>query len=80
MGLDENSPVARAGLKPTVQREDGSILLGDIIQQIDGKPVATRDQVYAILERHKPGDEITLTVWRQGETRQVKVKLDPPKQ
>jgi len=75
MGLDENSPVARAGLKPTVQREDGSILLGDIIQQIDGKPVATRDQVYAILERHKPGDEITLTVKRGGDTSQIKVKL-----
>ena len=80
MGVDENSPAAKAGLRPTMQRDDGSILLGDIIQQIDGKPVTTRDQVYAILERHKPGDEVTLQVWRDGQTRQVKVKLDPPKQ
>jgi S1-C subfamily serine protease len=80
MGVDENSPAARAGLKPTVQQDDGSILLGDLIQKIDGKPVAIRDQVDAVLERHKAGDEISLLVWREGQTREVKVKLDPPRQ
>jgi len=37
-------------------------------------------ELHAILERHKAGDEITFKVLQNGQTRDVKVKLDPPKE
>jgi S1-C subfamily serine protease len=46
---------------------------------VDGKPINTADQLFAILERRKPGDEITLQLWNKGQTREAKVKLEPPK-
>jgi S1-C subfamily serine protease len=80
MGVDPNSPAARAGIKPMQQVPDGKFIVGDVIVQADGKPVSTRDQMYAILEKHNAGDEIALVLWRAGKTREVKIKLDPPKQ
>ncbi len=36
----------------------------DIITEIDGKEVSTFQEIFAILEEHKEGDEVTLTLYR----------------
>ena len=77
--VEPNSPAQRAGLRPTRQGE-GSIVPGDIIQAVDDKAVQNADQLFAILERHEAGDEISMKVYRDGETRDVKVKLEQPKE
>ncbi len=39
----------------------------DIITAIDGKEVSTFQEIFAILEEHKPGDKVTLTLYRLEE-------------
>ena len=57
----------------------GKLYKGDIITKIDGKEVTTSETVHKILERYKPGDKITLTIYRteysKGKTIEVTVKL-----
>ena len=74
VGVQENSPAAAAGLRPT-QRVGRQIALGDIIQQIDGKDVKSTNEVNAVLERHNPGDKVTLRILRDGQQVEVPVVL-----
>ena len=48
---------------------------GDIITKVDGKPATGMDDVISAVNEHKPGDDLTLTVWRDGQQRDVSVKL-----
>ena len=62
--VTDGSPAARAG-----------IVAGDIIIAIDGEAVANLRAYSAILERHKPGDEISIELLRDGATQLVKAVL-----
>jgi S1-C subfamily serine protease len=54
---------------------------GDIITEVDGKEVTGMDEVISAVNAHQPGDELTLTVSREGQPRDVSVKLgDRPAQ
>ncbi|HKH41992.1 MAG TPA: trypsin-like peptidase domain-containing protein [Solirubrobacterales bacterium] len=54
---------------------------GDIITKVDGKQVTGMDDVISAVNEHKPGDDLTLTVWRDGQQRDVTVMLgDRPAQ
>jgi S1-C subfamily serine protease len=79
MVVEPGSPAERAGLRGTRQLPDGAIIPGDVIQKVDGKPVKTSDQLYALLEKKKAGDQVTLTLFREGQTRDVTVPLEAPK-
>jgi S1-C subfamily serine protease len=72
-------PAADAGVKgATGQATIGGQTVpigGDIITKVDGKQVTGMDDVISAVNEHKPGDEITLTVWRDGQQRDVTVKL-----
>ncbi len=59
-----NGPAARAGLRP-----------GDLITAAEGKPVEGADQLQRIVEAGQVGDRLTLTVIREGQSRQVTVRL-----
>ncbi|MCG6922955.1 MAG: trypsin-like peptidase domain-containing protein [Acidobacteria bacterium] len=63
-----------AGLRGTRRGQRG-IIPGDIIQEIDGKEVGSVGDLLGRLGSYRPGDTVTLTVWREGETRQVQVRL-----
>ncbi len=71
------SGAAQAGLQATVQRA-GRIIPGDVIQEIDGKPVKSWSDLLGRLGSYKPGDTVTLRVWRDGKQRDVKVRLQAP--
>ena len=62
----------RAGLRGTEPNADQ---LGDIIVQIDGDDVATFRDLRVVLDRYQPGDEVEVTISRDGETRDVVVTL-----
>jgi S1-C subfamily serine protease len=74
LGVNENSPAAAAGLRPS-QRAGGRIVLGDVIDQIDAKPVRNVAELNALLERYSAGDKVTLRVLREGEHVEVPVTL-----
>jgi S1-C subfamily serine protease len=48
---------------------------GDIITKVDGKDVAGMDEVVAAVDDHKPGEELTLTIYRGDDQHEVTVKL-----
>ncbi len=48
---------------------------GDLITAIDGKAVVEPDAVTRTIQRRRPGDTIDLTVYRNGRSMNVKVKL-----
>ena len=47
----------------------------DLIIAADAKPVRTLDDLLTIVESHKPGEEVTLSVLRAGAKLSVKVRL-----
>ncbi len=71
------TPAAQAGLQPTRERA-GRIIPGDVIQEIDGKPVKSTSDLLGRLANYKPGDTVSLVVWRDGSKRTVKVQLQAP--
>ena len=48
---------------------------GDLITAMDGQPIETRDALTRFLSRKRPGDHVTLTVFRGGRSVEVKVTL-----
>jgi S1-C subfamily serine protease len=70
-----NSPAAKAGLEPIHRTPDGSIEIGDSITGIDGRPVEDGNDLLRVLDEKEPGDSVSLTLNRRGETRTITVQL-----
>ena len=72
-------PAATAGLRgggTEIEVSGRPLLLGgDVITKVDGKPVATMDDVTGAGSAKEPGDELALTIVRDGEERGLKVIL-----
>ena len=75
--VDAGSGAAAAGLQRDRACLAARIVPGDIIQEIDGKPVRAQNDLLGRLGAYRPGDTVTLTVWREGKTRKVPVRLQP---
>ena len=54
---------------------DAGIKTGDVITSVDGTAVTSPQQLRAIIAAHKPGDTLTLTLRRNGETKTVRATL-----
>jgi S1-C subfamily serine protease len=80
MAVAPGSPADRAGVRGTYRAEDGGLVLGDVVQAIDGRKVATVDDLYAALERRAPGEIVKLRVLRDGQPVDLDVKLAAPRQ
>jgi len=48
---------------------------GDVITAIDGQKVASSLDVNLVLNKKRPGDEVTVSLYRGGKKMDVKVKL-----
>jgi S1-C subfamily serine protease len=77
MSVAEGSPAARAGIRGTYRAEDGTLVLGDVVQAVGDREVRSTDDLYAAVERHQPGDVVKLRVLRGGRPLEVDVKLAP---
>lgn len=82
--VDPGGPAARAGIRggtalKTVPVPDTGqeqfITGGDLIVAIDGKPASSWDTYYQILDKHKPGDIVTVRLYRGRTLLTVKAKL-----
>lgn len=63
------SPAEKAGLR-----------VDDIILEVDGVKVTEENPLQAMVRGHQPGDTLTLKVWRNGTTFEVKVTLEEIKE
>ncbi|MDQ3440422.1 MAG: trypsin-like peptidase domain-containing protein, partial [Planctomycetota bacterium] len=80
VSVETDSPAERAGLRGVQQKADGNLILGDVIQQVAGKPVRRVDELFAVIEQHKARQTIELRILREGKEIDVSVTLAPPQQ
>ncbi|MGB6941215.1 MAG: trypsin-like peptidase domain-containing protein [Bryobacteraceae bacterium] len=77
--VDADSAAARAGLRggrQEVQIGNAELLVGgDLIMSIDGKPVDRDDAISRALATKRTGDTLDLTIFRNGKTMNVRVRL-----
>jgi putative serine protease PepD len=62
--VQSGTPATAAGLK-----------VGDLITAIDGTPITSTNEFIADIDNYTPGQVVTLTIKRAGQTMQVKVTL-----
>jgi serine protease Do len=60
----EDSPAERAGLQ-----------LGDVVMELDGDRIDDPADLTTTLAEHQPGDEVELTLYRDGRARKITVEL-----
>jgi S1-C subfamily serine protease len=77
-GVARGGGAAAAGLEGTTVDRRGGVVPGDIVQEIDGKPVSSTSDLLGRLGGYRPGDTVMLTVWREGKARKVRVRLQAP--
>jgi putative serine protease PepD len=73
------TPAARAGLRAS----SGSRLVdgqsyptgGDVITALDGEKVTSAAELQSAIDAHKPGDTVSITFVRDGNTRTLRVEL-----
>jgi S1-C subfamily serine protease len=74
-----DSPAARAGLRggssQVVVDGESYLVGGDVITAADGHAIESADELRSVVSAKKPGDELTVTIRRQDETKDVTVKL-----
>ena len=77
--VGEGTAAARAGLKPgtrsTVVAGEGYTLGGDVIVALAGKRVASLEELRDVLADHKPGETVTLQIYRGDTRRSLDVTL-----
>lgn len=74
LGVSPNSPAEKAGLQGIRQTRRG-ITLGDVIVGLDDKPVGSYDDLYSILDQHRPGDRISIKLRRSDQVTTTMVEL-----
>ena len=78
LSVEPGRPAERAGLTPAERGRNGSVVPGDVIQKVGERNIESGDDLSAALDDYEAGDEITLTLWRNGELRTVTVELESP--
>ena len=75
LDIAPNSPAAKSGLRGTEQAND-ELVLGDIIQSIDGKPITSTSELTKLLDTYQVNDKVKVQFLRDGSTAQeVEVTL-----
>lgn len=69
-------PPMIGGIQPKSAAQDAGLMVGDVITAVDGKATPRFSDIQSVI-RSGGGQEITLTVWRNGETFETRLKPRP---
>lgn len=75
ISVQPNSAADAAGLIGTRQQR-GEIILGDIIESVNGKPVSTYDGLRNEFDKYHVGDKVTLGILRDNSRISIEVELE----
>jgi S1-C subfamily serine protease len=65
--------VVIAGMLPGTPGERAGLKAGDVVIGVDGERVRGRQELYAAIWKHRPGEAIDLRIFRNNEVRQLAV-------
>jgi PDZ domain-containing protein len=51
----------------------GKLQSGDVITGVDGTPLAKPDDVHTLIQKHKPGETVKLTITRAGQSQDISI-------
>jgi S1-C subfamily serine protease len=69
-------PAHKASLRGMHYNDEGDVALGDIILKINDQAVKSKRDLFAALEKLKPGDTVQVTVQREDQPKTVPVTLE----
>jgi S1-C subfamily serine protease len=69
-----DSPAYKAGVKG-LRRSSTGTFVGDVIVGIDDEPIKVYDDLYSSLDKHRPGDDVKVTVLRADKRYDVMIEL-----
>lgn len=75
LGLDNNDGALVNSVEPDSAAEKGGIEVGDVIVSVNGRPVATRDDLPPMVGMLPPGSKARVGVIRDGKPREFTVTL-----
>jgi serine protease Do len=75
LGIDKSTGVYIAGVQPGSGAEKAGLTTGDFITEVNGVIVRTEPELLEKVAMFKPGDNISVTYIRGGETRKTSVEL-----
>jgi S1-C subfamily serine protease len=77
--VTKGSGADKAGIKggttSVVVQGESYMVGGDIITSVDGKPVTSVDQLFAVVQQKHPGDTLKIELYRDSSKRTVDAKL-----
>lgn len=71
----KGSPAEAAGIRPTTMDNRGQIYLGDVIIGVNQEKITSSNDVILALEKHQVGDEVHLTLLRDGKKEKISITL-----
>jgi S1-C subfamily serine protease len=75
INVQPGTSAAKAGIRETRQVGD-DIILGDIIQAVNGEAVESYDDLRNEVDKFRIGDEVTLSILRGEDLMQVSLRLE----
>lgn len=73
--VQAGSPAEAAGLRGVALSRNGRIVLGDVIQSIDGQPIRTVDDLYHAFDQKREGQTVNIVFFREGQLYEVDITL-----
>jgi S1-C subfamily serine protease len=77
IAVERGSGADKAGIQPAYRDRRGRVIVGDVIVAIEGEPIRSGGELGLALEQHREGDIVTVTVEREGQQQDLRVKLGP---
>ena len=76
VSIDASAASARiAAIRPSTPAASAGLKAGDVVVEVDGKTISSGDDLTRVIDAHKPGDKISVTVKRGGSEHTVTLTL-----
>lgn len=77
LGLDRVEGALVHNILKDSPAEKAGVESGDVILEVDGKKIATSNELQSTIVMKRAGDKVNLTIWRDGKKINKTVKLEP---
>lgn len=71
LGIESDEGAFVVDVVPGSGADEAGIRVGDVIVAVDGEAITSNERLGEIIREHEPGDEVEITVEREGRERQI---------